>query len=850
MQENKSFKSFAPHLVAAGIFLLITVAYFSPMIFGGKSLVQSDIMQAKGMSKELVDFRNQNHEEPYWTNTPFAGMPTYQISSNYFASKLAAIQKVFSFFLPHPIQYLFICFLGFYFLLQVLKVDSWLSIAGALAFGLASYIFIIIDTGHNSKIAAMSYMAPVLASCILIYRGRLLPSLAIAAFFLSMEVFCNHPQITYYLGFIILFYVLSEFYSAWKGKTLLNFFKRSAILAVAGLIALGVNITGLWATADFSQYTIRGASELSINPDGSPKATDATTSGLDRDYVTQYSYSLSETMTLLIPNFKGGSSSQTIGKSDAAEKNLSKLDPQQANIAAQVYTQYFGDQPIVAGPVYAGAIVVFLFVLGLFIVSGPLKWALTVATFFSLWLSLGKNDPFGLTNFMLDYFPAYNKFRAVSMTLVIAGLTMPLLGILAIEKILKTKNFFTENFTMPFKQILNGKKILIVSFALTGGVALFCWLAPEMFNNFSSESDRYEVSSILKRNEWPEEQITSFVNNTLPAAGEVRKAVMKADALRSFFFILLAASLLWLYAKNQFIKTKMLLISLAILIAADMIMVDRRYLNNDSFENKSELKNPYAKIGRPHAADLEILKDKDPNFRVWNTMARPDQDGITCYFHKSLGGYSGAKLRRYQELIDFHINRKNMAVINMLNAKYFIFQGDKGAVMAYPNPDALGNAWFVNEYKIVISPDSEITALNNFDPKTKAIIDKNFESNLAGLKLQTSTPGSIALKSYKANELVYESNSAAEGLAVFSEIYFSSGWNAYVDGGLTPHFRANYVLRAMKLPAGKHKVEFKFEPQIIAIGEKVSMASMGLLFLLCGFAVFSELKNKSAKSKE
>ncbi|TAL62890.1 MAG: hypothetical protein EPN85_01535 [Bacteroidetes bacterium] len=841
MPEKFSLKSLTPHLIAAGIFLVITVAYFSPVIFGGKKIVQSDIMQATGMSKEIADFRKSYNEEPYWSNAAFAGMPAYQISAIYVAYKLENLQKIFSLMLPHPVRYIFICFIGFYFLLQVLKIDPWLSVVGALAFGLSSWFFIFIDTGHNSKMAAISYMAPVLAGIIMLYRGKLLPGLAATALFLSMQIFCNHPQITYYLGFIILLYVLSELFSAWKEKKISYFLKRSAVLGVAAIIALGVNITGLWATADFSKYTIRGASELTLNPDGTPKSG-IVTSGLDKDYVTQYSYAIDETMTLLIPNFKGGSSSHAIGKSEAGEKILSKLDQQQANIAARVYTQYFGDQPIVAGPVYLGAIILFLFVLGLFVVKGALKWALVFSTLLSVWLAWGKNDPFGLTNFMLDYFPAYNKFRAVTTTLVIACLTIPLLGILAIDSILKTRNFLTEKITLPFKQTLNGQKILILSFSLTGGIALLCWIAPEMFNEFSSSSDTYEVTSILSRNEWPEDQIKSFIDSTLPAAAEVRKSIMRSDSLRSFLFILLAAALIWLYAKNKIVNRKILVGAMIVLILADMIPVDRRYLNNESFENKSEQKNPFARMGRPHAADLEILKDKDPNFRVWNTLARPDQDGITSYFHKSLGGYSGAKLRRYQELIDFHINRRNMAVINMLNTKYFIFSGEKNNIMTYPNPDVLGNAWFVNEHRIVANPDSEITALSKFDPKTTAIVDKRFEDYFTGLKSSTDSTGTIKLTSYKANDLMYETNTLTERLAVFSEIYYANGWNAYLDGKLTPHIRVNYVLRAMRVPAGKHKIEYKFEPTIIATGEKISTASMILLFLLCGGAAFIELK--------
>ncbi|MBI3502489.1 MAG: YfhO family protein [Bacteroidetes bacterium] len=838
--EISRMKHWMPHLIAVGIFLLITVAYFSPVIFSGKEIFQEDIMRARGVSKEIADFRAQNHQEPYWTNSLFCGMPAYQISTIYLSSKLEYVQKIFSLFLPHPVRYIFLCFLGFYFLLQVLKVDSWLSIAGALAFGLSSYFFICIDTGHNSKMAAISYMAPVLGGMILTYRGKLLTGTAVTAFFLSMEIFSNHPQILYYLGFVLVFYGLSELFNAWKEKKFSGFLKSSAAVGMAALIALGVNITSLWATADYSKYTIRGGTELTINPDGTKNERNVT-SGLDKDYATAWSYGVGETMTLLIPNFKGGSSSP-IGNNKSA---LEKVDPEKRESVSRMY-QYFGDQPFTMGPVYAGAIVIFLFVLGLFLVKGPLKWALVLSTIISIWLSWGKNDPLGLSNFMLDHFPAYNKFRAVAMILVIAEFTIPLLGVLAIHEIFQRKNFLTENFSLPFKQTFSGQKILIASFVLTGGIALLCWLAPGMFTNFSQPDEFNELMAQIKQSnpDAQDSQIKNYLSEMLPSVEVARKAIVKSDALRSFIFILLAAAALWLFAKNKIVNKKILIASLIILVSLDMILIDRRYLNSESFVKKNEMQNPFASMGRPNNADLEILKDKDPYFRVWNTFARPDQDAATSYFHKSISGYHGAKLRRYQELIDFHINRRNMSVINMLNTKYVIVPGEKNEAVAYPNRETLGNAWFVSQYKIVANPDSEIMALKNFKPEITAIVDKRFEENVKGFSVPNEFSGNIKLTSYKANDLAYESNSSSEGLAVFSEIYYPNGWNAYVDGKPTPHFRVNYVLRAMRIPAGKHNVEFKFEPKIIFTGEKISAASMGLLFLLCGFAAFTEFKRK------
>ena len=846
-----NIKSFIPHFIAIGVFLLVTVTYFSPIVFGNKEIFQEDIMRFKGVSKEITDYREKTGQEPMWTNALFGGMPAYQISFKYVSGNLDYVSKILSLGLPHPARVVFLYFLGFYILMLVLRVNPLLAVAGALGYGLSSYFFVIIDAGHNSKAAAIAYIAPVLAGVILTYRGKLMAGGALTALFLTLEIFTNHVQITYYLGILICIYVAVEFVNAIREKQIIYFSKKLLTLFIALLIAIGANITSLWVTADYSQYTIRGGTELTINADGT-KNTHNVTSGLDKDYATAWSYGVGETMTLLIPNFKGGSSSIPIGQSEAGKKILSKIDPQQASIAAQIYSQYFGDQPFTSGPVYAGAIIIFLFILGVFIPVNSssttnlssVKWTLIIGTLFFTILSWGKNDPFGISNFIFDYLPMYNKFRTVSMTLVITELCLPVLAILGLDAIIKNKDFLTQNITLPFKQILTGQKILIIVFALSGGVALLCWIAPEMFTNFSSPGDVSEVGSMLERNGWPADQIKSFTSGTIGVAEEARKEIFKADALRSFFFILLAAIAIWLYQRKT-INLKVIGSAFIVLILLDMILVDKRYLNNDSFKNKSEMKNPLTAMGRPNQADLDIQKDTDPNYRVWNTMARPDQDAATSYFHKSIGGYHGAKLRRYQELIDFHINRRNMQVINMLNTKYIIVPGDKNQAMVYPNTGALGNAWFVNEYKTVVSPDSEITALNHFNSRTTAIIDKRFESELNGIKPIIDSNATIKLTSYKPNDLIYESNSTSERVAVFSEIYYPSGWNAYIDGKMTNYFRANYVLRAMCIPAGKHTIEYKFEPSIVAKGEKISMTCILLLLFSCVGVGFIEIKKGS-----
>jgi hypothetical protein len=836
-------KKLFPHLVVIGIFFAITLIYFSSVIFGGKEIFQEDVMRYKGISREIIDFRKKYGEEPFWTNALFCGMPAYQISVKYIASNLDWVNKLLNIGIPAPPRYVFFSFLGFYFLLLVLRLNPWLAMLGALGFGLSSYLFIIIDAGHNSKAAAMSYMAPVLAGVILIYRGKLFIGGAVVALFLSLELFSNHPQITYYLGFIILFYVISELFTAWKEKKIGAFFKRSAVVGIASVIATGVNITSIWATADYSQYTIRGRTELTINPDGIKNVRNVT-SGLDKDYATAWSYGVGETMTLLIPNFKGGASSP-IGEN---EDVLEKVDPEKREAVSHMYA-YFGDQPFTSGPVYMGAIIMFFFVLGVFIVKGPFKWALVATTIFSIWLSWGRNDPFGLTDFMLDYFPAYNKFRAVAMTLVMAGVTIPLLAVLAIHEMFNKKNFWKENISLLFKQSLSGQKVLIAAFFLTGGIALICWVAPGMFTEFHAPNEFNKIFDQIKQSnpQASDDQVRNYLNQVMPALETAREAIVKADARRSFFFILLAAVTLWLFAKNQ-LNQNLTIGILTVLIIMDMAVVNKRYLNANSFREKNETENPFAIMGRPHAADREIMKDTS-YYRVWNTLSRPDQDAATSYFHKSISGYHGAKLRRYQELIDFHINRRNMEVINMLNTKYIIIPGGNNQPQAILNNEALGSAWFVEEYRLVANADSEIIALSHFKAAKTAIVDKRFKGELQGFHPRKDSLGYIRLTSYKPNHLIYESNASFEQLAVFSEIYYPSGWNAYIDGQRAPHFRANYVLRCMRIPAGKHTVEFKFEPEIIAIGEKISVASMSLLVLLIAGASFYEWKNSKIVGK-
>jgi hypothetical protein len=793
------FKQFVPHLAVVLIFLVVIITYFSPLL-EGKRLRQSDITHWKGMSKEITDFRAKTGEEALWTNSMFGGMPAYQISVEYKGNLIRYIDDIFKFGLPHPANLVFIYFIGFFILLMVMKVDPWLALAGALAFTFSSYLFIILEAGHNSKAHAIGYMAPVLAGILLTYRGKYLAGALLTALFLALELQANHLQITYYLALMVVLLGIFELITAIRTKQIPAFAKSTGLLFVAALLALSVNITNIWATWEYGKETIRGKSELTSN-------AEIRTSGLDKDYATQWSYGVGETFSLLIPNAKGGAT----GSLGNNEKAMEKVD----NIYAQSVAgqnQYWGDQPFTSGPVYIGAIMMFLFLLGMFILKGNLKWWVLSVTILSILLSWGKNF-MPLTDFFLHYVPGYNKFRAVSMILVIAELAIPLLGILTLKEIVEKP------------EILRSKqKYFFTAFGLTGGLALILYLMPQVFFNFMSTM---EVRAIAEQRQSLEAAQLNQFDALIYNMELARVAIFKADAIRSFLFIAIAAALLWLYSRSKLNKW-MIVAGMVVLVSADMIPVAHRYLNNDNFVKKSIVNNPY----QPTNADLIIMKDVDPNFRVFNMTVSTFQDASTSYFHKSIGGYHGAKLRRYQELIDHHISKRNPQVLNMLNTKYIIGMGENRAPEVQINMDALGNAWFVNEAKMVSNADEEIDALTAFFPENTAVVDKRFASDLEGITFKPDSTASIELTEYQPNKLTYAFESQVDQLTVFSEIYYDKGWNAYLDGKKVPHFRADYVLRAMVVPAGKHEIEFRFEPKVFAVGEKVSFASSLLLILM------------------
>ncbi len=871
--KNVNFKKLVPHAIAVVVFLAVTFGYLSPLL-KGKALKMSDISNYQGMSKEIADFREKNGTEPLWTNSMFGGMPAYQISVLYPANLLGHVDKLLSLYLPRPADYLFLCMLGFYFLLCVLKVDSWTATVGALAYALCSYYVISLEVGHTSKAHAIAYIAPILASFILTFRGKLILGGALTALFLGLQLYCNHLQITYYTIMMLGIYGLFELYGAYKEKRMALFAKAVGVLFVGSLIGVLPNTTNLLLTYEYGKYTTRGKSELTIpSPGQEADSTNAEknnqTGGLPRDYITQWSVGVGETFTLMIPNYKGGVSEPIAEHNKNA---LKKIDKKYKDQVASLYS-YYGDQPFTAGPTYAGAIIVFLFFIGLMFVSGPFKWAMLVATLFSIAFSWGGNWP-GLFNFAVDYIPGYNKFRSVSMMLTIANFTLPLLGLFGLYKIVTTPNFLNSKFTVFGKETsLKNLHGFIIAFAVTGGLSLLMFVAPTTFNSFVPDSDYARIDN------YKNQQLAQIANDkTIPASQkadysqqiedsfseltinleQARIEIFKTDALRSGLLILVSALVLFAFFRFKFDK-RIVIAVIGVLILGDLVTIDQRYLDAKSFTSKRDTKVPFQK----NNAINSVLADKDPGKRTLN-LSGFNQDASVSYFTSSIGGYHGAKLKRYQQLIDFRIDKeiaiigstlragnlndsiinnmyRSLPTLNMLNTKYIIVNPNYPALA---NPYALGAAWFVNDVKLVANPDSEVLALNKIDPAVTAVVDKAFEAQVAGFKPVADSTATIKLVSYQANHLVYESNTAAEQLAVFSEIYYKDGWNVYVDGKPSDYVRANFVLRAMKVPAGKHKIEFKFEPTQYSQGETVALAGSILVFLALAGAAFLELRRK------
>ncbi len=803
IMNRNLLKKLYPHVVAVLVFIAVSFVYFYPLL-EGKILEQPDIVQFRGMAQEIVEFREETGEEPLWTNSMFGGMPAYQISVLYPSNLVQHVDSVISLGLPVPAKYLFLSLLGFYILLLAFRVRPWLAMAGALAFGFSTYFFIIEAAGHNTKAHAMAYMAPVIAGIYLSYRGKLLLGCAVTGLFLALQIYANHLQITYYTLIIVVIFGAAELIAAIRNGTVQRFFRILGILFIPVVLAAGINFTKLYLTWEYGQYSTRGPSELTHDQE-------KRTSGLDKDYILDdYSYGIVETMNLFIPDFKGRSSTMDLGEDSNVFEELQSAGVQRPGDIVSQMPVYWGGQRFTEGPVYIGAVVIFFFVLGLFLLKGRVKWWLVTATVLSIMLAWGKNFMF-LSELFIYYVPGYDRFRTVSMILVIAQLTIPLLGVLGVQKIIEGG--------VSYEKL---KKYLFKSFYITGSIALFFVLFAGVFS-FSAP-----VDSQLLASGWPD-----FL---VDALREDRESLMRSDAFRSLIFVLLSALLVWGYHKKT-VKANWLVFALAVLLFADMWPVNRRFLSSDDFITEVEKTRTF----RRTQADMTILEDDDPHFRVFNTTRSPFNDAVTSYHHKSVGGYHGAKLGRYQDLIDFHLSENNMDVFNMLNTKYFIVpDSDEGSPRAQRNPDALGNAWFVNNYRLVDNADEEIEALYDFDPSREAIVDRKFEHHLEGLPDTIDSSGNIELVEYKPNYLKYRSSADSPQLAVFSEIFYDKGWEAYINGENIPHFRANYVLRAMVVPEGEHTIEFEFDPRGYTVGERISLAASILLILSAGFVFYRQ----------
>ena len=781
-------------------FALITLVYFSP-IMQGKRLKQHDIEMYKGMSKEIVDYKAQTGEQSLWTNSMFGGMPAWNIGVPQNSNLMTYINRVLNFGFPHPIGAVFVGMLGFFILLLVLDCKIWVSFIGALAFGFTSYMFIVIGAGHNSKAVAMAYMAPVIAGILLTYKGKYLWGGILTAIALALEIRAGHLQITYYLLLIVVCIVIAELVDAIKEKKYLHFLKASGILIGVAVVAILTCTTTLYANYEFGKETMRGKPILTKNVENQ-------TSGLDRDYVTQWSYGIGETWSLMIPNVKGGATGY-IGNDNKA---LDKCDPRFRSTIAQ-QNAYWGDQPGTSGPVYVGAIVCFLFILGLFVVEGKYKWILLAATVLSVLLSWGKNF-MGFTDFFLDYIPGYNKFRAVSMTLVIAEVCMPLLAFLALAEIFKNPDTLKQN-----------RRYVYISLGITGGLCLLFYIMPQTFFSFLSRSEAVQFQQLQSESDGA---IYKLFADEL---AKVRVAIFRADTIRSFFFITIAAALILLNINGK-LNVKYMFAGLALFVVVDMYTIDKRYLNNDNFIDKRRVDRPFVMTD----ADKQILQDKSLDYRVINLTVSTFNDASTSYFHKSVGGYHGAKLRRFQDVIDQYLSKHDLnywKMLNMLNTKYIIYQKDQQRMVS-KNYEAFGNAWIVGDINWVGTPNEEIDAIADTDVKNVAIVNKEF-ANLVGDFDATPAEGAIQLIDYKPNELKYAFDSSKDEMVVFSEIWTKQGWTMWIDGVESPLLRANYILRAAVIPAGQHEIVMRYEPSIWRIGNTIQLITS--LLILLGFAL-------------
>jgi hypothetical protein len=812
-----------PHLAAIAGFILVSLIYFYPVL-QGKKIFQSDIVQYTGMAKEQNDFRAAEHAEPYWTNSAFGGMPTYQLGANYPHDYIGKLDDMLR-FLPRPADYLFLYFAGFYVLLLVLKTDPLKAFFGALAFGFSTYMIVILGVGHNAKAHAIAYMPMVIAGVLLVFKKRYIVGGLLTLFAAALEIGANHFQMTFYLLILLLPILVFYLWKYIKKKEYKPLLYSLGTFALAGIFAVGANAANLMATAEYTDFSMRGKSELTFNPDGSK---DNTTSAMKYDYITEYSYGIAESFNLIAPRLFGGSNGEDLGTDSEVYKYVvSQGAPEgQASEMAASLPTYWGNQPIVAAPAYIGAVIFFLCVLALFIDKRKIKYAFLAAAILSLFLSWGKNFS-ALTNFFIDYIPLYDKFRAVSSIQVVLEICIPVLAIMGLQ------SFFKADKDAQWKALWKSGAVVL-------GIIIALFFVKGMFG-FAGPSDEMYAKA------YGPEFITALKSD--------RKSLYSADLLRSGFLILIACGVLWASIKNE-LNQNTAVILVGIIMIGDLFFLDKKYVKADehTFVSALQVDQPF----QPTQADLHILQDTS-HYRVYEVFGR--LQGRTSYFHKSVGGYSAVRPRRMDQLFDYQVDKnlngvfqsidtttlsltRNIPILDALNVKYLLLQTNDGQDVPLTNPFAYGNAWFVSDVKTASSADEEMKAMGNTDLKKTAIVNAKDAKDFKIQHVSNDSLSKITLKTYKPNYLKYVSKNDSQGLAVFSEIYYPKGWNAFIDGKKTEHFRADYTLRAMFIPAGNHTIEFKFEPEVVETGGTISLFSaIGILVLLAGGIYFETRKS-------
>jgi hypothetical protein len=820
----KNLQKFLPHLMAVLGFVLVAVFYFYPVLKGQK-IYQSDIVQYTGMAKEQNDFRAEEKQEPFWTNSAFGGMPTYQLGAKYPNDFIGSLDDVLR-FLPRPADYLFLYFLGFYILLMVLKIDPLKAFFGALAFGFSTYLIIILGVGHNAKAHAIAYMPMVLAGVLLVFRKKYVVGGLLTMITAALEINANHFQMTYYLLLLLLIVSIYYLIHFIKEKDFKGLAKVFGVFIIVGILAVGTNATALLATSEYAKFSTRGESELTFEPDGSKKVS---TNAMSYDYITEYSYGIAESLNLIAPRLFGGSNGEDLGQdSEMYQFIINKgASPEQAAEAVSEMPAYWGEQPIVAAPAYVGIIVFFLAILSLFVEKQKIKYVLFTGVLVSLMLSWGKNFSL-LTDFFINNIPLYNKFRAVSSIQVILELCLPALAVLGLY------GYFKADDSKKWNSLWK-------SSAVVGGILVSLFLFKGSFD-FTVGSDGY----------FSEAYGADFVR----VLKEDRASLFVNDILRALGYLSVVFGVMYLGIKN-ILSHKTTLILVGLVMVLDLFFTDKNYVNKDNFKSKREVDMPFQMT----EADRNILEDTT-HFRVFEAAGNMSS-ARSSYFHKSLGGYSAVKPRRMQQLFDYQIAKNNLQVYNMLNTKYIIQTNEQGEDVALLNPDANGNAWFIKKLKVVKTADEEMKALDSLRTKDEAVIlssetekyQRGFVTNpyakIQNFDFQRDSIAKIDLIEYKPNHLKYKSNNSNKGLAVFSEMYYEHGWNATIDGKETPIYRVNYALRGLDVPAGKHTIEFKFEPQVVKTGSTIVLfSSIGMLLLLIGGIYFETKQEERAKKKE